>query len=402
MKSVLHISYSETGGAGHVAKQLTNAQSSLRGYESRFLYSSKESVRTKPFENVELTTRSLLDMYFVKKSDWPTLFSMYRNIQSKKIEDSINAHDGIIHLHWLNGVLNLSNLSNYNKIGKKLIWTIHDFEPFTGGCHYAFKCENYVESCENCPAVRDIFKTRVKQSKILKNQLFADLNRLMLVFPSKWMLNNFRDGNPQKSSNFEFIPNPLPSKYFSKVEPVKAKAEIKQPLVFGFVSRDLNDPIKQFALTLYTLQKCSSLLKRELKLIAIGSKFRDIPKRLNFEIHQTGIIQDLDKLHYQYSQMDLLISNSIAESFGLTIAEAAACGVPSLVLEGSGSSELVIHNQTGILYHDQTDLIKQILNLAEADSFRLQLASNAKRHAFNEWHIDSVVKSYDALYDSLV
>jgi glycosyltransferase involved in cell wall biosynthesis len=224
----------------------------------------------------------------------------------------------------------------------------------------------------------------------------------MLVFPSKWILNKFRDGNPQKSSNLEFIPNPLPNKYFSKVGPVKTNSEINQPLVFGFVCRDLNDPIKQFALTLNTLQKCSSLLKRELKLIAIGSKFREIPKRLNFEVHQTGIVQDFDKLRYQYSQMDVLISNSIAESFGLTIAEAAACGVPSLVLEGSGSSELVIHNQTGILYHDQNDLIKQILNLAEAESFRLQLASNAKRHAFNEWHIDSVVKSYDALYDSLV
>jgi glycosyltransferase involved in cell wall biosynthesis len=104
---------------------------------------------------------------------------------------------------------------------------------------------------------------------------------------------------------------------------------------------------------------------------------------------------DQRKLIDFYSEMDVLVSNSFSESFGLTIAEAAAAGVPSLVLEGSGSSELVINNETGFLFKNQTELVRKLLYIINSVSLRQKIGQNAKLFAVNNWHIEKVVKKYD-------
>jgi glycosyltransferase involved in cell wall biosynthesis len=400
VKNILHVSYSKTGGAGRVANRLASAQSNLKNYQSRFLYYSQGSVRSNPLENMPLTARSLIDEYLVKRRAWPTLFSLYRNIQNSEIEELVQAHDGIIHLHWLNGILETKNLVNYALNGKKMVWTIHDMAPFTGGCHYSVHCRNFEKTCANCPAVRSLYTNRITQTKIQKNALFEHLNKISYVFPSKWLLDNFKLGNLNETLNLKIIPNPLPSLFFQNNEKgaLNNKSEV---FVVGFVSRDLNDSIKRFKDVVDSLQEVSFLIKKPLKLIAVGSKFKNFPKRLNFEVYQPGLVSDAILLRELYSKMDLLISNSISESFGLTIAEAAACGVPSLVLRGSGSSELVINNQTGILMNDLSELTKNILTMANHDSLRLILGTNAKSNSIKQWHIDSIVKKYDSLYENL-
>ena len=349
MKNILHVSYSKAGGAGNVANRLASAQSHLNNYQSRFLYSSEGSVRSKPFENMTLTARSLVDEYLVKRKEWPTLFSSYRNMQNNKIEESVRAHAGIVHLHWLNGILETKKLVNYTLNGKKIVWTIHDMEPFTGGCHYSVNCRNFEKTCEKCPAVRGLFASRITQVKTQKNAHSTHLDKISYVFPSKWLLDNFKLGIPNKSLKLEIIPNPLPNLFFQEIDKSKINSDKSEAFVLGFVSRDLNDSIKQFKDVVDSLQEVSFLIKRPLKLIAVGSKFKNFPKRLNFDVSQPGLVSNPVHLRELYLKMDLLISNSISESFGLTIAEAAACGVPSLVLRGSGSSELVIDNHTGIL-----------------------------------------------------
>ena len=221
MKNILHVSYSKAGGAGSVANRLASAQAHLKNYQSRFLYSSEGSVRSKPFENMTLTARSLVDEYLVKRKEWPTLFSLYRNMQNNKIEELVRAHAGIVHLHWLNGILETKKLVNYALNGKKIVWTIHDMEPFTGGCHYSINCRNFENTCAKCPAVRSLFASRITQTKTQKNAHSAHLDKISYVFPSKWLLDNFKLGLPNKPLNLEIIPNPLPNLFFKRSIRVK-------------------------------------------------------------------------------------------------------------------------------------------------------------------------------------
>ena len=175
MKNILHVSYSKSGGSGRVADQLSAAQSQMNDYISRFIYASKGSIGINPFENIPLTIRASFDNYLIKQKQWPTLFSVYRNTQNKKLHQSILNHKDIVHLHWVNGVINLPNVFHYQNIGKKLIWTIHDMEPITGGCHYSIECKKFENSCEGCPAVHKIFSPKITEIKKSKNLIHSSL-----------------------------------------------------------------------------------------------------------------------------------------------------------------------------------------------------------------------------------
>jgi len=55
------------------------------------------------------------------------------------------------------------------------------------------------------------------------------------------------------------------------------------------------------------------------------------------------MIQDFRKLPLLYSAADLFISTAIAESFGQTLCEAAACGLPIVAFGVGGSPEVARH-----------------------------------------------------------
>ena len=400
---ILHVSYSKTGGAGSVAAQLSKAQSQLDNYESKFIYSSESNLRTKPFENTQLTIRAGLDNFVIKRNSWPTLFSLNRNIQNKSFNKLLIEHGGVLHFHWLNGILNLRNVVNYSKMGKKILWTIHDMEPFTGGCHNSINCLNFEKSCSKCPAVKHIFRPQIQKAKLEKNGFLSLMRNVTFVFPSRWLLNNFKSGVPQCSSTLEFVPNPVSDIFFEKdFRNINFKSNNRQYLVLGFVSNDLNDSVKQFAKVVEAIQKVSKLVNKPIKLIAVGAKFKNYPKELNFEVIQAGVVLDQSHLRELYSKMDLLISNSLSESFGLTIAEASAVGVPSLVLEGSGSSELVEDKLNGFIYKNQDDLISKIVEISESETLIHNTGVNAKENALKHWKMDSVLNRYDKLYENLL
>ena len=57
----------------------------------------------------------------------------------------------LVHLHWIaGGMLRIESLA---RIGRPLIWTMHDMWAFTGGCHYDEGCGRYVAACGRCPVL---------------------------------------------------------------------------------------------------------------------------------------------------------------------------------------------------------------------------------------------------------
>ena len=55
----------------------------------------------------------------------------------------------IVHLHWIGqGYVPVSALPHFKR---PLVWTLHDFWAFTGGCYYPFGCTGYQAACGFCP-----------------------------------------------------------------------------------------------------------------------------------------------------------------------------------------------------------------------------------------------------------
>ena len=61
----------------------------------------------------------------------------------------------ILHLHWTTWALTPRKVAGWLEAGRSLVWTLHDFWPMTGGCHYPAGCEQYRTACMKCPQLDD-------------------------------------------------------------------------------------------------------------------------------------------------------------------------------------------------------------------------------------------------------
>jgi len=94
----------------------------------------------------------------------------------------------IIHLHWINqGYLSLKSLKKLFDTGKPVVWTLHDMWSFTGGCHYAGTCLEFLERCMFCPFLKKPGKNDLSAKQFaFKKELYSNV-LLHPVACSKWL-----------------------------------------------------------------------------------------------------------------------------------------------------------------------------------------------------------------------
>ena len=402
MKKIQHVSFSKSGGAGKVAERLQQFQMNLPDYESTFLFDFQGSIRSDKFADLTLTSRAVIDNKIIKKYDGKVLLSLLRNRENNKFFDLIKMHPGINHLHWMNGIINFDSLSKLIKLNKKLIWTVHDMEPFTGGCHHSLDCNQLGKECIKCPIVYPPFRRYVRNQFQTKQAFYMNDNSIFYAFPSGWMQKQFNLAFPDVEIRSTIIANPISSIFFESNKSIEAfSTSSPHELVVGFVSISLNDPLKRFNLVLRILNKASEHIKRPITLVAIGMPIKINTVMSNVRIIQPGLISDEKTLLRFYTSMDLLISTSLSESFGLSIAEAGASGIPSLVQEGSGSSEIIKDGLNGLVAKNESEFISKLIEFSTNSVLRERLKKNIKTHAKENWHIEKVASKYDEIYSEL-
>jgi glycosyltransferase involved in cell wall biosynthesis len=89
------------------------------------------------------------------------------------------------------------------------------------------------------------------------------------------------------------------------------------------------------------------------------------------------------KLSALYSVLDVYVSCSSYETFGLSIAEAASCGVPAVAPRIGGILDVVKDGQTGFLYkpNDTTDQKQKLKHMFKNTESRIQMEKAAKQHS---------------------
>jgi glycosyltransferase involved in cell wall biosynthesis len=97
-------------------------------------------------------------------------------------------------------------------------------------------------------------------------------------------------------------------------------------------------------------------------------------------IHLPGRLRD-DELVALYQRAWLLTSASIAEGWGMTITEAAACATPSVVTDIGGHRDAVVAGSSGLLVASPPDLTDAIVRVVEDDHLRDRLTAGALAHA---------------------
>ncbi|MEJ0000267.1 MAG: glycosyltransferase [Verrucomicrobiota bacterium] len=101
------------------------------------------------------------------------------------LHPAVQAAD-VIHLHWVAGLLSPQAIARLQRLGKPLVWTLHDQRAFTGGCHFSFGCKKYEDSCADCPQLGP--KAPCLSSGILAESLqWINPAGVTVATPSRWM-----------------------------------------------------------------------------------------------------------------------------------------------------------------------------------------------------------------------
>jgi hypothetical protein len=101
----------------------------------------------------------------------------------------------VFNLHWVSGLLDYASFFRQVPSTRPVVWTLHDMNAITGGCHYDLSCNRYIDGCRACPQLGSADETDLS-AKIWKRKkkIFSqvDSSRLNIVAPSQWLAREAR------------------------------------------------------------------------------------------------------------------------------------------------------------------------------------------------------------------
>lgn len=166
------------------------------------------------------------------------------------------------------------------------------------------------------------------------------------------------------------------------------------------------DPQKDFPTLLRAWQTVSARVRNaRLAIAGVGpedSSLRSLSRGLRLEnVEFPGFVQDVPGLLRSAS---LYVQPSAWEGFGLTVAEAMACGLPVIVSDADSLPELVTHGQTGLVVPkgEPVPLAEAMAQLLQDPERAAALARAARAEALGRFSVDRMVADYADLYRELL
>lgn len=105
--------------------------------------------------------------------------------------------------------------------------------------------------------------------------------------------------------------------------------------------------------------------------------------QLTDAVRFTGFVPD-DELHAYYAASDLYVHTGKNESFGLSVLEASAAGLPVIAVNEGGPREIIENNETGLVVEAAPGAIADaVLGLANDEARRSQMSAAGKKRAAN-------------------
>jgi len=370
-----------------VATVLSEAQRAA-GHDSRHVWAIESTLWSKPLSAPVHTMAAGIDHFVVREKGFDAPISVVRDTLRWNLDPTLEGAD-IIHLHNLNGLGRVGALARRFP-HKKIVWTLHDMNPFTGACHYALGCTKYTQGCSSCPAVKLPFRGLVETSFERKLTDLAHVENLHLVAPSSWLADATRESRLMSRFPLSTIHNPLDPEFFSN--------DKKKPtplFTFVVIAQNLEDPVKNVS----TAVQAFAEVRREhpeaiMALIGRGgSVFAGEGIQLLGSLGRRELMEAL-----QSSQA--LIVPSLAENAPMVIAEAASQGCVSLVRDAGGMPGMIEDLGAGETFVDPRELAAAMDGILRHKNSKSLAPRQALRgRAQSIYSPEAVREQYDKVYE---
>ncbi len=357
---ILHITFSDKGGAGigaarlHKALIRKNIKSKIFYYNQ---YLEKDNyLKIINFNLISWKAKLLLKKLIIKLTTKrltkeSVSFNLLNNLDITRLK--IYKDADVIHLHWIGN--EMMSIKEISLIKKPIVWTLHDMWPFCGVEHFSYQ-KRHLKQYK--------FSSRDKKEKgldydnffwRLKNKYLGQ-KKINFISPSEWIEKNFIKSKTFNNYNIIKLPYLLDlNKWRNKIKKVSGKKII---LLFNATSSV--DYRKGFKFLFKAINKY--LDKDKFILYVVGERPK-LFNKIEIEKKYFGKIDSETKLKKIFSSSNIFILPSIAESFGQVFIEAGSMGLPCVCFKNTGATEIIKHKKNGYAanFESSQDLAKGIL-----------------------------------------
>ena len=395
MKIALISYYDDKGGAGKAAYRLFR-QFEKDGHEvCMFVYQKTTSdpavVEIRPLLRrllLYVTTKYLNRLYKPRE-----MFS-YMLVRNRSLVRAVNQFKpDVVHVHWTGK--HVMGPGDIARMAAPVFWSLHDMNPFTGGCHYNGSCEGFKTACGNCPVLQskhehDFSSTQVK----IKLKAFGS-KTVTFIGSSRWMTEQASGSTIGKRHVCVNLPTFADLSVFKPAE-ITGKNEARIRILFTAASgtTEYRKGFDLFILSLRFLDPDRFTLK------VVGNTLHPALATTGFQTEMLKPADDDTVLASYYQQADMVVVPSREENFSNVIIEALACGLPVVAFRTGGNADLIIHRHNGFLADkmDGPSLAEGIQWIA-GNLDRHRLSDNARKSMENRFSPEKISKQYINLFN---
>jgi glycosyltransferase involved in cell wall biosynthesis len=309
----------------------------------------------------------------------------------------------VVHLHWISFFADYPSFFDSIPARIPIVWTLHDMNAFTGGCHYSAGCERFKTGCGSCSQVTNSGPRDVSVDSF-KAKRRALANRLIFVVsPSQWML-DLAQQSPiwPKQTSFHQINLGFDLKKMHPIEKQKARELLgikSDAVLIGFGADDVNNQRKGMSHLLSSLAKLTA--REPVECLTFGAG--ELPEVDTIsKFHHQGFVNSAERLRLIYSAADLVVVPSREDNQPQVGLEAMACGTPVVAFNAGGIPEYVHHGKTGLLASvgNEEELAKQISWMVGNGKAREEMGVNARSLMEKSFEVKQQTDKHIQLYEN--